>query len=161
MEHGAVAADNRASQMKYLAVPLLMLPLAACFNDQKQQLAQCELDAQQQHIYHDDEPRYTSTCMMAHGYEDNFTNKKCEHVSELDHFLDDFPAYKQWPRDRLLRAYHDKFYSNWDYDKFVSEVTEPSLERDPFCYAPMNWFARWIYRVEMSAIPLSRLPPSQ
>jgi hypothetical protein len=147
--------------MKYLAFPLLMLPLAACFNDQKQQLAQCELDAQQQHIYHDDEPRYTSTCMMAHGYEDSFTNKKCGHASELDSFLDDFPFYKQWPRDRLLRAYHDKFYSAWDYDKFVSEVTDPSLERDPFCYAPMNWFARWIYRVEMSAIPLSRLPPSQ
>jgi hypothetical protein len=115
----------------------------------------------QQHIRPDDEARYESTCMMAHGYENSFADKRCQHASELDSFLEDFPFYKQWARDRLLRAYHNKFYSGWAYDKFVSEVTEPSLERDPFCYAPMNWLGRWIYQLELSAIPLSRLPPSQ
>lgn len=79
--------------MKYTGVLLLMLPLAGCFNDQKERLAQCELDAQRQHIRPDDEPRYESTCMMAHGYENSFADKRCQHASELDSFLEDFPFY--------------------------------------------------------------------
>ncbi len=74
--------------MKGLFVTLpLALVLAGCFSDQKQQLAQCELDAQLAHQKLSEpenlQYEYISMCMAAHGYEDNIRNKKCGHLPNI------------------------------------------------------------------------------
>ena len=95
--------------MNRAVIFLIALALSGCFADQEQLVASCEFDALQTY------PRehlatgahvgdYMQTCMKAHGYDWNLTDKRCQ-------------------------------------------VT-PTVERNPYCYAPSNWLDRLLNLVE-------------
>jgi hypothetical protein len=74
----AVVAKQRTA-----FIVLIALPLSGCFVDQEQQVASCEFHARQTY------PReqlatgvhigdYMQTCMKAHGYDWNLTDKRCQ-----------------------------------------------------------------------------------
>jgi hypothetical protein len=94
-----------------------VLPPAGCFSDQKQQLAQCELDAQRVYPKDGDEGRrmnYLPTCMAAHGYEGNMADNKCGHLPNIYADFEHNP-YCYTPTNRIAR---------WVYRVETSEVDE-------------------------------------
>jgi hypothetical protein len=69
--------------MRWLAVVLLALPLAGCFDDQKAALAKCKLDARRTYPsekWLDIGPAasYIETCMQAAGYDVDHQQKRCK-----------------------------------------------------------------------------------
>jgi hypothetical protein len=95
--------------MNRAVIILIALALSGCFADQEQLVASCEFDALQTY------PREhlatgahigdnMQTCMKAHGYDWNLTDKRCQ-------------------------------------------VT-PTVERNPYCYAPSNWLDRLLNLVK-------------
>jgi hypothetical protein len=63
-------------------VVLIALPLAACFSEQKQQVAKCEFEAMkaypgQQLETSKDFGRYMRKCMEAHGYNWTMIDGRC------------------------------------------------------------------------------------
>jgi len=70
--------------------PIVLLAdlLCGCFDDQKQQVASCRLEAMrtyptQQLYVGGNVDNYIRTCMMAHGYDWNLMDKKCEVTDTL------------------------------------------------------------------------------
>jgi hypothetical protein len=79
----AVVAAKSKNQMHRTFISLIALSLSGCFADQEQQVVSCEFDAMQTY------PReqlatgahigdFTQSCMKAHGYDWNLTDKRCQ-----------------------------------------------------------------------------------
>lgn len=67
--------------MRWLLFALVAVALSGCFEDQKQQLAKCELGAK--HEYPTETPywdwkRYIELCMRAAGYDLVVADKRCK-----------------------------------------------------------------------------------
>ena len=86
-------------------VALIALPLSGCFADQEQQVASCENEAMHTH------PReqlstgahigdYMQTCMEAHGYDWNLTDKRCRVTNTVER--NPYCYTPSDPLDRLL-----------------------------------------------------------
>jgi hypothetical protein len=73
---------------------LLLLTLSGCFNDQKQQLAKCELEARQYPPRSNEAITYINLCMQANGYEWDRIEKRCT-VGRFD----------DWSMDELRNPY--------------------------------------------------------
>jgi hypothetical protein len=74
--------------MRGWPILLLAVLLCGCFDDQKQQVAACQLEAihtypTQQLYVGGDVEHYIRTCMTAHGYDFNLFDKRCEVTNTL------------------------------------------------------------------------------
>ena len=77
------------NQIHRAFISLIALSLSGCFADQKQLVVSCEFDAMQTY------PReqlatgahigdYTVSCMKAHGYDWNLTDKRCQVTTTVE-----------------------------------------------------------------------------
>jgi hypothetical protein len=69
--------------MKRFVALFLLLSLSGCFNDQKKQVAACQSDALHSYPTHrvlvgGNIGNYIRTCMTAHDYDWDISNKNCE-----------------------------------------------------------------------------------
>jgi hypothetical protein len=102
-------------KMKRAFITLIALSLSGCFADQEQLVASCEFDAMQTH------PReqlatgahigdYMQSCMKAHGYDWNLTDKRCQVTTTVER-----NPYCYTPNnwlDRLLNLVEEGEFSN-------------------------------------------------
>jgi hypothetical protein len=122
---------------RFLPLLLLGLLLSGCYSDQKQQLGECDLQAQQQSK---DTVDYISLCMRAHGYE--VVQDDC-------------------PKEGLLRYTLPKvdpeFFSSLSQEQKRSfsierskdlEIIERLATLEPACYEPMGWFGKRFLKLE-------------
>ena len=94
--HGVTAESREGrshgevqNQIHRAFISLIALSLSGCFADQKQLVVSCEFDAMQTY------PReqlatgahigdYTVSCMKAHGYDWNLTDKRCQVTTTVE-----------------------------------------------------------------------------
>jgi len=125
---------------RFLPLVLLLL-LAGCYSDQKQQLSACELQAKQHTDANDDaaSSKYIELCMRAEGYE----------VAQ-----DDCPSYMQ--SDTVPKVDPDYYRSltqeqkdrvNYETGKKIVAM-EQMQKNEPACYEPMGWLGKRILRFE-------------
>ncbi len=75
--------------MRRLLAIVMLLPLAGCFEDQKQQAASCDAEAQRTYPTERRETgskwaAYVDTCMTAHEYDWRIGEKRCEVVNGME-----------------------------------------------------------------------------
>ena len=108
--HGVTAESREGrshgggkNQIHRAFISLISLSLSGCFADQKQLVVSCEFDAMQTY------PReqlatgahigdYTQSCMKAHGYDWNLTDKRCQVTTTVER-----NPYCYTPNDSLDR----------------------------------------------------------
>src|SRR5947208_2133327 len=120
---------------------VLLLVLAGCYSDQKQQLSACELQAKQ-HIGASDDAassEYIELCMRAQGYE--IVQDDCPSYMQTDSVPRVDPDYyrslSQEQKDRL----------NYETGKKIVAI-EQMQKIEPACYEPMGWFGKRTLRFE-------------
>ena len=89
-------------------VVFLPLVLAACFADQKQQLAKCQIEGQKAYPgptlpVSDEVSRYIVLCMQAAGYDLNLTHKACPVPRPNPPFTTDPYCYR--PSGAIVRLF--------------------------------------------------------
>jgi hypothetical protein len=126
---------------RFLLLMPLLLFLAGCYSDQKQQLGACELQAKQRAEASDEaaSSEYIELCMRAQGYE--FVQDDCpsylqtDTVPKVDH--DYYRSLSQEQKDRL----------NIETGKKIIAI-EQMQKSEPACYEPMGWSSKRTLRFE-------------
>ena len=120
---------------------VLMLLLAGCYSDQKQQLSACELQAKQHSEANGDaaSSEYIELCMRVQGYE--IVQGDCPSYIQTDTVPRVDPDYYR----SLTQEQKDRV--NYETGKKI--VAMEQIQRiEPVCYEPMGWLGKRILRFE-------------
>jgi hypothetical protein len=129
---------------RYLIL-LLALFLTGCYSDQKQQVAACELQANQHARTNDDmeirgreSSEETELCMRAHGYE--LVEDNCSVNLRTGSIRSDPEAYSK-------ASEADKASMNLEIGKQIARLLDiQKIESE--CYEPMGWLGKKTLRFE-------------
>jgi hypothetical protein len=87
--HEGRSRGETKNQMNRAFIILIALSLSGCFADQEQLVVSCEFDAMQ--TYPGEQLAtgahigdYTQSCMKAHGYDWNLTDKRCQVTTTVE-----------------------------------------------------------------------------